>query len=143
MRETNVDVALRAWAALAMGHRSGDFSDYVAMLSDDYSFSIPVGPFRGNNIGKERAQVFFDAVAAAKPNLTYREPLRICASEKTVVLEFDDDGDLGGVPYQNRIAASFDIEDGLISAYREYFGDVDIDSINRMAAAAAVSAKSR
>ena len=138
-----VSVATRGWEALAHGHRTGDFAGYLALLSKDYSFSIPVGPFRGLNSGKERAQAFFDAVAAASPNLTYREPLRICASDSTVVIEFDDDGDFGGVPYRNRIAASFDIRDGLIAGYREYFGDVDIDSINLMAAAAASGSEGR
>lgn len=139
MRDDITGTARRAWDALADGHRTGDFTRYLAMLSDDYSFSIPVGPFRGLNTGKERARAFFNAVAAASPNLTYREPLRITASGTTVVVEFDDDGDFGGVPYQNRIAASFDVEDGLIIGYREYFGDVDIDSINLMAAAAATA----
>lgn len=138
-----VSIARRAWEALAEGHRSGDFTRYVAMLSADYSFSIPVGPFRGMHRGLERAQAFFDAVAAANPHLTYREPLRICAAHNTVVIEFDDDGDFGGVTYRNRIVASFDIEDGLVTAYREYFGDVDVHSINLMAAAAAASSEGR
>lgn len=137
MSSPNIALATRAWAELAHGHRTGEFAGYLALLTEDYAFSMPVGAFRGLNTGKARAQVFFDAVAAANPNLTYREPLRICASDTTVVIEFDDDGDFGGFPYRNRIAASFDIRDGLICGYREYFGDVDIESITLMAQAAA------
>lgn len=134
-----IKTANEAWTALATGHRTGNFSAYLSMLSDDYTFSIPVGPFRGQNKGLERAQAFFDAVAAAKPNLTYNEPLRISSTGSTVVIEFADEGDLGGAAYKNRIAASFDIVNGRVAAYREYFGDIDIDSINLMAAAAAAS----
>jgi ketosteroid isomerase-like protein len=137
MSAANIAVARAAWAHLAQGHRSGEFAPYLAMLSEDYEFSIPVGPFRGLNRGKVRAEAFFAAVAAAKPNLTYREPIRVCASADTVVIEFDDDGDFGGYAYKNRIAASFDIRDGLITAYREYFGDIDLESIALMATAAA------
>lgn len=142
MTAENVALATRAWSELARGHRTGEFDGYLALLTDDYTFSIPVGPFRGLNTGKARAQAFFDAVAAARPNLTYREPLRVCASDTTVVIEFDDDGDFGGYPYKNRIAASFDIRDGLICGYREYFGDVDIESITLMSTAAASTGRS-
>jgi ketosteroid isomerase-like protein len=122
MSEINIAIARTAWSHLAHGHRTGEFSPYLAMLSEHYEFSIPVGPFRGSNQGKERAKAFFAAVATARPNLTYREPLRICASADTVVIEFEDDGDFGGYPYRNRIAASFDIKDGLITAYGVFRG---------------------
>ncbi len=128
------DVALAAWKANAAGHAGESFEPWFDSLSDDVSITMPLGPFRGENRGKLAARQIYTAIAAARPRLVYETPMRVSESGQTVVLEFDDHGSIGGAPYKNRIAASFDVKDGKIAAYREYFGDIDPGVVAMMAA---------
>lgn len=121
--------ALRAWRALAKAHDGGDFGAYLAMLTEDYVFSMPLGEFRGQNVGRERAEACFRVIAASEPHLHYHDPLRVSRQGDTVVIEFEDDGTIFGQPYRNRIASSFDVRGDKICGYREYFGDIDPDWI--------------
>ena len=125
--------ALEAWRRLAEGHRSGDFGPYLAMLTEDYTFSMPVGRFRGEHVGRAEAAACYREIAASKPDLSFDPPLRVTRQEHTVVIEFEDHGTVGGHPYRNRIASSFDVRGERIRGYREYFGDVDPGVIARMA----------
>jgi ketosteroid isomerase-like protein len=119
------EVVLAAWRDNAAGHGGDDFAPWLAALADDVRISMPLGPFRGETVGKEGAARIYGAIAAAEPRLVYEEPLRVTENGNSVVIEFDDHGTISGMPYRNRIAASFDVRDGKISAYREYFGDID------------------
>jgi hypothetical protein len=128
-----IDVALKAFQALAKGHKKGSFDDYLALITDDYVFYAPVGEFRGKNVGKERARQFYKLITDAKADFVFSEPLRITSSGNTVVIEFTDEGTLMGNHYFNRIAASFDINaEGEIYGYREYFGDIDVVALGQM-----------
>lgn len=133
MSNHNIDIALKAFMALAKGHKAGSFDDYLEMLTDDYTFFAPVGEFRGKNVGKEKAQQFYRAITDAKTDFVFSEPVRITAGENTVVIEFTDEGTILGNSYFNRIASSFDIREEKICGYREYFGDIDVDALSRMA----------
>jgi ketosteroid isomerase-like protein len=119
------NTALQAWQYNAEGHRGEGFDKWLAALSENVSITMPLGQFRGENTGIARARQIYDAIAHASPKLIYEKPLRISESDNTVVIEFDDHGTIAGYPYRNRIAASFDIKDGKVAAYREYFGDID------------------
>ncbi len=119
------DIALAAWRANAAGHAGKDFSPWLDALADDVRITMPLGPFRGETVGKTGAAAIYAAIAGAQPRLTYEAPLRVTESGDTVVIEFDDHGVIAGMPYRNRIAGSFDIRDGKVAAYREYFGDID------------------
>lgn len=132
MQSSNVDTALLAFKYLAEGHKAGSFDNYLDMLTDDFVFYAPAGEFRGKNVGKERARQFYNAITNAKADFTFSEPLRIATSGSTVVIEFTDEGTIMGQPYFNRIASSFDIRDGKIAEYREYFGDVDVNALSQM-----------
>ena len=128
----NISIALKAFAALAKGHKAGSFQDYLDMLTDDYTFYAPVGEFRGKNVGKERATKFYQAITDAEADFVFSEPLRVTSNENTVVIEFTDEGTIMGQHYFNRIASSFDIINGKIYGYREYFGDIDVVALNQM-----------
>lgn len=129
-----VAVATAAWKANAAGHRGEGFEPWLAHLADDVVVSMPTGPFRGETRGKEAARAVYAGIAAASPRLVYEEPLRVTSSGATVVIEFEDHGTIAGRAYRNRIAASFDIRDGKVAAYREYFGDIDPQIVALMAA---------
>jgi limonene-1,2-epoxide hydrolase len=128
----NIDIALQAFVYLAERHQKGNFQPYLDMLTDDYTFYAPADGFRGKNVGKGRAAAFYHTITAAKPNFTFSKPLRITSNGFTVVIEFTDEGTLMGQPYFNRIASSFDIKEGKICGYREYFGDIDTESLQKM-----------
>lgn len=128
----NIEIALKAFQALAKGHKAGSFDDYINMLSDDYTFYAPVGEFRGKNIGKERAKQFYQAITDVKADFVFSDPIRVTSNEDTVVIEFTDKGTIMGQHYFNRIASSFDIQDGKIIGYREYFGDIDVAALSKM-----------
>jgi ketosteroid isomerase-like protein len=95
---------------------------------------MPLGPFRGENNGIETARRIYDQIAQATPRLIYEPPLRVTQTNDTVVIEFADHGTIASMPYRNIIAASFDIKDGKVAAYREYFGDIDPAAVAMMTA---------
>jgi ketosteroid isomerase-like protein len=128
-------VALAAWRANAAGHAGKGFGPWLSALAEDVSVSMPVGAFRGETRGKAAVSDLYKAIEAAEPRLVYEEPLRVTASGTCVVIEFSDHGTIAGIPYRNRIAASFDIEDGKVLSYREYFGDIDPEIVRLMSAA--------
>jgi Protein of unknown function (DUF2798) len=118
-------IALEAWDKNARGHRGEGFQGWYEMLSSSVSITMPLGPFRGESKGIATARQIYESIAGASPRLVYEKPLRVSQGDNTVVIEFDDHGTIAGYPYRNRIAASFDIKDGKVAAYREYFGDID------------------
>jgi ketosteroid isomerase-like protein len=118
-------IARAAWEANASGHAGNGFKAWLDMLAPDVVVSMPIGAFRGETRGKAEVAKIYLAIMQANPQLTYEEPLRVTTSGDSVVFEFEDHGTIAGFPYTNRIAASFDIKDGKVAAYREYFGDID------------------
>ncbi len=46
------------------------------MLTEDYTFSMPTGAFRGTHVGRAQAAECYAEIAKSKPNLTYAPPLR-------------------------------------------------------------------
>lgn len=134
---TPIDTARQALRLLAAIHNGGPVEPYLDLLTDDFVFYMPVGPFKGRNVGRERAAECYRQIAASGPHIRYEEPHRVTANGETVVLEFEDGGTLfGDRPYHNRIAASFDVRDGKIAAYREYFGEIDVALMVSMAGTA-------
>lgn len=119
------EVAMTAWRALRDAHRDGDFSGYLALITEDYEFSMPLGEFRGLHCGRAAAAACYRQIAVSEPRLTFHEPLRVSRQGETVVIEFEDEGTIMGKPYHNRIASSFDVRGDRICGYREYFGDID------------------
>jgi ketosteroid isomerase-like protein len=120
--ENSLKVAHQAFEHFTHGLATGEWQPFMDMLSDDFTFWFPVGPYHGLNVGKERVYEFFQYVSDAfKPGLSVTLD-RITSNDTTVVFEFRDEGWLRGEPYKNRVAVSFDVRDNKICAYREYFG---------------------
>lgn len=117
-----MEIAHRAFQHFTHGLATGEWKLFVDMLTEDFTFWFPVGPYHGLNVGKERAIAFFEYVSE-----TFSQGLkvtleRITSNETTVVFEFRDEGLMWGEPYKNRLAVSFDVRGDKICAYREYFG---------------------
>ncbi|MFB2924062.1 nuclear transport factor 2 family protein [Aerosakkonema funiforme] len=122
-KPNTIEVAQQAFKHLSHGLATGDWNQLVDMLTDDFTFWFPVGPFHGLNVGKDRVREFFQYVSESfSEGITITSVERITSNETTVVFEFRDEGKLRGEPYKNRIAISLDIRGDKICAYREYFG---------------------
>ena len=118
-----LSIGLRGFESFKRGLASGAWEDFLALLSDDFEMYFPVGQYKGLHQGKDKAQEFFRYVSQVyNQGLHVVELLRMTASEQTVVFEFRDEGLLRGEMYRNRVTVSWDIRDGQIASYREYFG---------------------
>ena len=124
----NAQVAgFRAFQRFERGLATGDWSGFVALLSDDFSFQFPAGKWRGRFQGKEKAREFFEYVAAVFPKGLRLTLDRAHYGETTCVFEFHDWGEmvLPGQeprPYKNLVAISIDLRGEEVVSYREYFG---------------------
>lgn len=117
-----MEIAHRAFQHFTHGLATGEWQLFVDMLTEDFTFWFPVGPYHGLNVGKERARAFFQYVSE-----TFSKGLsvtldRVTSNETTVVFEFRDEGFMWEQPYKNRVAVSFDVRGDKICGYREYFG---------------------
>ncbi len=125
MSNTTLETANKAFQNWCHGLATGEWEPFLDMLTDDYTFWHPNGEYKGKNVGKERAAAFFEFVSVTiKAVLTVAPPYRVTSNEKTVVFEFEDEGHVGGEPYKNRLAISFDVRGDKISACREYYGEI-------------------
>lgn len=116
-------VAHQAFANLQHGLSTGDWNPMLEMLTEDFTFWFPVGPYHGLNEGKEKAQDFFQYVSEVfEQSIKLTSLDRVTHNETTVVFEFRDEGMMWQEPYKNRIAVSFDVRGDKICGYREYFG---------------------
>ena len=118
---SNIAIALTAFDYFSHGLASGEWHDFLEMLTEDFSFSFPVAPFQGKNVGKDKAKQFFNYVSqqvfATGLFLTVE---RITSNESTVVFEVKSQGLMFGKPYTNQAAISFDVKGDRICGYREY-----------------------
>jgi ketosteroid isomerase-like protein len=117
-----LEVGRRAFKHFEHGLATGDWQALIDLLSDDFTFWFPVGPYHGLNTGKERAIAFLQYVSESFSEGLSLTLDRVTSNETTVVFEFRDEGLLLGQPYKNRVAVSFDVRGDRICAYREYFG---------------------
>jgi ketosteroid isomerase-like protein len=120
--DNTLKVAHQAFGHFTHGLATGEWNQFVHMLTEDFTFWFPVGKYHGLNVGKERVIEFFEYVSETfSPGLSVTLD-RVTSNETTVVFEFRDEGLMRGEPYKNRIAVSFDVRVDKICAYREYFG---------------------
>jgi ketosteroid isomerase-like protein len=121
--KNTLKVAHQAFESLQHGLATGEWNPILELLTDDFTFWFPVGPYHGLNVGKPRAREFFQYVSQVFGHTIKLTSLeRVTSNETTVVFEFRDEGMMGQEPYKNRIAVSFDVRGDKICGYREYFG---------------------
>ena len=122
MNPETLEIAYQAFEYFTHGLATGQWNQFMDILTEDFNFWFPVGKYHGLNVGKERALEFFEYVTQTfSPGLSFTLD-RVTSNETTVVFEFRDEGLMRGEPYKNRIAVSFDVRGDKICAYREYFG---------------------
>ncbi len=117
----NIAIAQTAFDYFSQGLASGEWDNFLDMLTEDFSFSFPIAPFQGNNVGKNKAAKFFNYVSqqvfTTGLSLTVE---RITSNDSTVVFEVKSQGLMYGKPYNNQAVISFDVRENLICGYREY-----------------------
>jgi ketosteroid isomerase-like protein len=121
--ENTLKVAYQAFENLKIGLTTENWTPMLDILTEDFTFWFPVGPYQGLNIGKEKAKDFFQYVSEVFGHTIKLTSLEhVTSNETTVVFEFRDEGMMRSEPYKNRIAVSFDVRGDKICGYREYFG---------------------
>ncbi|PMB41483.1 ketosteroid isomerase, partial [Fischerella thermalis CCMEE 5330] len=60
--ENTLTVGREAFAYFQYGLETGDWKQFLDMLTEDFTFWFPMGKFHGLNVGKQRAQEFFQYV---------------------------------------------------------------------------------
>ncbi|NEQ51847.1 MAG: nuclear transport factor 2 family protein [Leptolyngbya sp. SIO3F4] len=117
-----LNVAEAAFQDFSQGLSTGDWSTFLACLSDDFTFWFPAGPFKGLNSGKDQAEAFFASVSKVFPEGLTLVLERTLSSGNTVLFEVRSKGLMLGNPYENQAAISFDVAGDKICGYREYLG---------------------
>lgn len=115
-------IAQAAFQDFSHGLATGDWSRFLAWLSDDFTFWFPAGPFRGKNTGKDQAEAFLASVSKIFPEGLSLTLERTLSDGNTVLFEVRSKGLMLGRPYENQAAISFDVAGDKICGYREYLG---------------------
>lgn len=115
-------IAQTAFQDFSQGLASGEWSPFLARLTEDFTFWFPAGPFKGQNTGKDRARDFFMMVSKIFPEGLSLTVERVMSQGNTVLFEVRSQGTMLGHPYENQAAISFDIQGEKVCGYREYLG---------------------
>ncbi len=121
-KHDTIEIAQLAFEYFTHGLATGEWNSFIDILTEDFTFWFPIGPYHGLNVGKQRAIAFFQYVRETFSEGLFLTLDRVTSNETTVVFEFRDQGLMWGQPYKNRVAVSFDVRGDKICGYREYFG---------------------
>jgi len=123
-RSETLQIAQEAFQDFALGLACGEWTPFLSRLSEDFTFWFPAGPFKGLNVGVEKAKTFFAAVSHIFPEGLTLTVQQITSNATTVVFEVRSHGTMSGQLYENQAAIAFDIKNGKVCSYREYLGVV-------------------
>lgn len=127
MGENLVTAARHAYDLFAQGWASGNFDPYIALLADEMEFWFPTGAHRGKYsgaAGREQMIAKCRDHVAAGDRLTLHPPQYVQVGERSVMFEFDAEGNYAGKPYKGHNAIAFEMQGDQVFGFREYFGDL-------------------
>ena len=127
--ENNTKEALNtvqeAFAQFKKGALEGNCDGYMDYFAEDASYWAPTpGPFLGENKGKGKIRQFYESQTQAAVKLKVEDPFNIVAQGDKVLVEYYEQGTIGGEPFSNRVAIAYQVENGKITESREYLGDL-------------------
>lgn len=124
--DQNFKVAENSFKLLKEALRNGDYEPFLATLDENASYWFPAGEARGEIKGKKNLRQLYGYInkALGGAPINVDETMRVTGGGNTVVFEFADSAIIKGEQYRNRVAFSFDVQDGKIISYREYIGDI-------------------
>ncbi|MBB6675405.1 nuclear transport factor 2 family protein [Cohnella nanjingensis] len=112
----------RAFQAFRVAFEEGDTSDFLALATEDFQFSVPL-PFedwREKQAGKQR---FRELVRFEREVLQVKlTPLIELADAHFGMVVFQAEGTLNSQPYRNELTVVFEFERDRIKSFREYVG---------------------
>ena len=119
--------ARKAFDLFAQGWATGNFDPYIALLADEMNFWFPTGAHRGKFTGAAGRQ---EMIAKCQDHtnggdrLTLHPPQYTLSDGASVMFEFEAEGLYAGEPYRGHNAIAFEIKEGKVVGFREYFGDL-------------------
>ena len=122
--QDNLDTVKRLYAAFG----SGNLQELLGLLDASIDWEVPgSAPWSGNGRGREHVQRFFERFGSAA-SLTKFEPRSFVADENTVVVLGYEEGSARetGRAWRAHFTHVFEVDDGKITAHREY---VDTEAI--------------
>ncbi|MEL6555593.1 MAG: nuclear transport factor 2 family protein [Cyanobacteria bacterium J06621_11] len=123
----DIATARKAFDLFAQGWATGNFDLYIALLAEEMTFWFPMGTHRGKFSGAEGRQEMIAKCRdheAAGDRLTFSSPHYALSDESSVIFEFESEGLYAGEPYKGHNAIAFEVKDGKVVGFREYFGDL-------------------
>jgi hypothetical protein len=121
--------AQRAFLSWEKGESTGNYTDFKAALSPDFSlFSHPVQPARGVYTGSKAKDMMAQLIdqRGQNPNHLKFANVRQHAGQNSYIFEFDSEGKVSGYPYKGWNAIQLTIgADNKVTGFREYLGDID------------------
>lgn len=114
--------AQAGFEAFRHGLATGNWTEFLDLLTDDFSFWFPVGQFQGLNVGKAKAAAFFQYVSQWFDQGLTLTVERVTYGDNYAIFEVKSEGQVAGHPYVNMAAIAFDIRGPQICGYREYLG---------------------
>lgn len=130
MPEKNDDLSIgkAAFEAWQTGELTGDYTAFQKMLASDFDvFSHPTfvrGVFRGEEARKQMI-LLMESRRQTPNNLTFSNAVFL-SSPGQVAAQFDSEGTvMQRYPYKGYNVIVFSVKDGMVTGFREYFGDIE------------------
>jgi limonene-1,2-epoxide hydrolase len=121
-----IEQVVLAFVAAAHGERM-DVDAMMALVADDFVYQLNV-PRSAVIRGREAARAEFERhVAMATGMIAGSEIRMVVSNDETVVMERFDVNDIGGgTRLTFHVASIFEVRDGLIAGWREYWDTGDV-----------------
>ena len=113
-------IANLAFEAWKMGLATGNWEVFLNLMTEDFSFSFPVGKYQGIHQGKASAKEFFEYVSKIYSEGLEVDLKRTLEADQIVIFEIESAGQMLGQAYRNQASVFFEVRGEKICNYREY-----------------------
>ncbi len=115
-----LSTAHAAFQKFQSGWANGDFTDYLAMIAEDFEFAFPMGDNRGVFTGRDgHDKMIAKCRADSKMRLTISEPRTVGIDRQTVIFEFESAGKFGATDFHGRNIIVLSVDGAKICGFRE------------------------
>ncbi len=127
-----LQVAQAAFEAFKHGVETGDGQPFADLMHENVVFrtTVPQEAWRGEQHGRSRVgEMIPFEYNELKLRATITQTGVPAAAGNTFAFEFRVQGTVNGAPYANWNAMFFEVEGDKIRRWREYIGDLDLETI--------------
>ena len=126
-----MDDALKKTAELAYqrfraGWATGNWEPFIEMLTDDFIFQFPAGPFKGRHQppeGKRLMTEWARSYAKTGDRIIIQPNIKLFTDDWGIFCE-NSSGVEGGLPYKGTEAIFIRVRGDKVIEYREFIGDI-------------------